>query len=93
MYNTILLVWYSWIPALLCHVYYIQGKINQLLNFIKSLSNHCMVIDHFRHFIQTFELPVTVNEIQEYRSLCLLMPYKILKKLQKVSSEREICLA
>ena len=50
MYNTILLVWYSWIPALLCHVYYIQGKINQLLNFIKSLSNHCMVIDHFRHF-------------------------------------------
>ena len=41
----------------------------------------------------TFELPVTVNEIQEYKSICLLLLYKLLKKLQKVPSEREICLA
>ena len=37
----------------------------------------------------TFELPVTVNEIQEYKSICLLLLYKLLKKLQKVPSERE----
>ena len=39
------LVWYSWIPALLCHVYHIQGKINQLLNSVKNLRNHFLVFD------------------------------------------------
>ena len=71
--------------AIKLNLFVLEGEL-ELCGMLENKA--CIDLGHM-----TFELPVTVNEIQEYRSLCLLMPYKILKKLQKVSSEREICLA